>query len=49
MATMLPDIVSNYPKSEEMRLLIFDYFIDNHTSRPTGIWPVALIGLIERS
>lgn len=49
MATMLPDIISNYPKSEENRLLIFDYFIDNQTSRPTGTWPVALIELIEKS
>jgi hypothetical protein len=32
-----------------MRLFIFDYFIDNHTSRPTGTWPVALIESIERS
>ena len=49
MANFVPDILSNFPKSEENRQLIFDHFINDGTGLSTGTWPLELIELIEKS
>jgi hypothetical protein len=49
MANFIPDILSNFPKSEENRQLIFDHFINDGTGLSTGTWPLELIELIEKS
>jgi hypothetical protein len=49
LANFVPDIISNFPKSEENRQLIFDYFINDSTGLSTGTWPVELIELIEKN
>jgi len=49
MAGMVNDIILNFPRSEENRQLIFDYFIDQSTGQSSGTWPVELIALIEKT
>jgi len=49
MAGMVNDIISNFPRSEENRLLIFDHFINDATGQSSGTWPVELITLIDKT
>ena len=48
MANYVPDILANFPKSEENRELIFDHFVDDATCRSTGTWPLDLVELINK-
>jgi hypothetical protein len=49
LANFVPHIISNFPKSEETRLLIFDHFINDSTGLSTGTWPVELIEQIKKN